>query len=137
MRRRRPLSLPEIQYERLHRRLVPKPITYHGYTFRSSLEAHFAFHLDMKGEAWAYEPRRYGSRGRSYLPDFQILSAVRPTFIELKPLLEDVPAAQRKMSVIWKDHPDALLIVATAEHRRFFAALRDGEWVEFTEEWAA
>ena len=137
MRTRRPLSIKEMEYERIQKRYVPRPIDYRGVTFRSTLEAHFAFYLDMKGERWAYEPRRYGKGTRSYLPDFQLLDAIRPTFVELKPLIEDVPAAKEKMRVIWLEEPDALLIVATAEHRRFYASLRGGDWSEFTEEWAA
>jgi hypothetical protein len=114
-----------------------RPLTYHGIKFRSTLEVRFAWHLDLIGEKWVYEPRVFGPRGRGYLPDFQILGAVRPTFIEVKPRFKDIEPAKRKMSVIWETHPDALLMVACKDGRLFTAAYRDSEWETWQERWVA
>jgi hypothetical protein len=114
-----------------------QPLVYHGIKFRSTLEVRFAWHLDLIGEKWIYEPRIYGPRGRGYLPDFQILDTLRPTFVEVKPRLQDVKAAKRKMTVIWDTHPDALLMVVCKEGRSFYAACRDTEWETWQERWVA
>ncbi len=113
------------------------PTAYKGYTFRSRLELRFAFHLDGRGEQWKYEPRIYGPKGRGYLPDFELLGLSRPTFIEVKPTLAEIAGAQSKMSVIWDDNPDALLMVACWQGCTYSAALRGGPWESWQERWAA
>jgi predicted nuclease of restriction endonuclease-like RecB superfamily len=130
-------SLEEIQYRMDTGRPMSRKRTYHGVEFRSKLEARFAQHLDALGETWVYEPRIYGPSGRGYLPDFQIVSASRPTFIEVKPTLEEVADAKAKMSVIWETHPDALLMVAVEEARAFFVSLAGSPWRTWQERWAA
>ena len=117
--------------------LTPRRTIYGGITFRSRLESRYALHLDQRGEQWRYEPAIYGPKGRGYLPDFEILGARYPTFIELKPKLDEVEPAKTKMSVIWDTHPDALLVVACAEGCWYFRAFRDGEWLSWQERWAA
>lgn len=114
-----------------------RPTTYKGVEFRSRLEARFAWHLDEQGEDWIYEPRRYGPKGRGYLPDFEIVGATFPTFIELKPTLAEVEAAKEKMAVIWDTHPDALLIVACAEGCWYHRAFLGGDWLTWQERWVA
>lgn len=114
----------------------PRPTEYKGVQFRSHLEARFAFYLDSIGEEWLYEPRVYVGDGRGYLPDFEIVSADRPTFIELKPTMAEVPDAQVKMAVIWQTHPDALLIVASEERRAFSWCYLGGEWAEWNIRWS-
>lgn len=109
--------------------------TYRGIRFRSRLEVRFAWHLDQIGERWRYEPRIYGPKGRGYLPDFEILGAVRPTFIEVKPTRKEIEPAQLKMSVIWETHPDALLMVACEEGRWFSAAYLNSPWTAWQERW--
>jgi hypothetical protein len=112
-----------------------RPTTYKDIEFRSRLEVRFAWHLDGLGEKWAYEPRVYGPKGRGYLPDFQILGAVHPTFIEVKPTIAQAEAAKAKVSVIWETHPDALILIAAAEGCTFFGATRDRPWVRWAERW--
>ena len=116
-------------------RIASRPTVRGGVTFRSRLEARFSSHLDQRGERWAYEPRVFGRRGRGYLPDFEILGAVRPTFIEVKPTLEEVPAAQKKAAVIWDELPDALIIVVVEESCAYFASLKGGPWETWQELW--
>jgi hypothetical protein len=127
---RRPESLAQIT-----RRLLGKkwshPTTYRGILFRSFLESRFAWHLDEMGEEWLYEPRRIGD----YLPDFEIVSAARPTYVELKPTRAEVSEAQRRMEVIWQHVPDAMLIVACAEGCALFSCTPGGEWREWQERW--
>lgn len=130
-------SLAEIQYRKETGHPKPRPTQDRGIDFRSRLEVRFSWYLDSLGEHWKYEPRVFGPKGRGYLPDFQILGAPRPTFIEVKPTLAEVAGAKAKMSVIWETHPNALLIVACQEGRRFFAAYRGGEWAFWQERWAA
>lgn len=108
-----------------------RPTTYHGIEFRSYLESRFAWHLDSMDEDWIYEPRVYGG----YLPDFEVVSAARPTFIEVKPTRGEVEGAQERMEVIWRYVPDALLIVACGEGCLFFSCQPSGQWVEWQERW--
>jgi hypothetical protein len=129
-------SVDEIQYRMDMGSPKPRPRLYKGIEFRSSLEVRFAHYLDGMNEPWAYEPRVYGSPGHGYLPDFEMTKAGQPTFIEVKPTLAEVAAAQDKMSVIWDTHPDALLIVAVEERRTFYACLaRSGRWTWWQERW--
>lgn len=130
-------SIAEIQWRTEHGGPMPRPRIYNGVTFRSTLEAKYAFHLDTMGDEWVYEPHVFGPRGRGYLPDFQIINASRPTFIEVKPTIAEAPAAQRKMSVIWETLPDALLIVACQEMGANFSAYRGDEWRRWPEKWSA
>lgn len=111
--------------------------TYRGINFRSRLEVRFASHLDRMGEHWRYEPRTYGPRGRGYLPDFEILGSKRRIFIEVKPTIEEIEAAQTKAAVIWETHPDALLIIAAEEGCTFSSCLQGEDWFRWTERWAA
>lgn len=110
---------------------------YKGIEFRSRLEVKFAWHLDELGEKWAYEPRVYGPKGRGYLPDFEILGVPHPTFIEVKPTIEQGEAAKSKVAVIWETKPDAVLMIACAEGCTFFGAKRDIPWVTWTERWVS
>jgi hypothetical protein len=109
---------------------VPEP-TYRGITMRSALETDFARHLDEEGIAWRYEPCRIAG----YLPDFEVLGADVPTYIEVKPVLAEVPRAQERMAAIWRTHPSALLIVACAEGSRYFGAIAGGRWTSWAERW--
>lgn len=108
---------------------------YHGVMMRSRLERDFAFHLDLQGIQWQYEPRIFGPRGKGYLPDFQIDREDGAHFIEVKPTLEEVPLARERMEVIWKTHPEAVLVVACAEESRFFAATVGHGWVSWVDRW--
>lgn len=56
---------------------------YHGYRFRSRLEARWAVFFDALGIAWTYEPEGYDLNGKWYLPDFWLPEF--PLFIEIKP----------------------------------------------------
>lgn len=115
--------------------MTPRRPVYHGIRFRSQLESRFARHLHSMWEMWVYEPRIFGPRGRGYLPDFELIGQRQPTYIEVKPTLKQVPAAQAKMSVIWETHPDALLIVVCAEGSTYFASVANGPWEAWVERW--
>lgn len=127
-------SLAEINHRTLNGG-SPKarPSVYKGIPMRSRLEVRFAYHLDARGERWTYEPRIYGH----YLPDFEILGTMRPTFIEVKPTLAELAGAQQKAAVIWKTHPTALIVVAVEEGCTFSAAVKGGQWETWQERWAA
>jgi hypothetical protein len=132
MRAREPWSSPT----RIGRRIPSKVTQFGRDTMRSRLERDFARHLWEAGEEYQYEPRVFGPRGRRYLPDFLVVGATRPTYIEVKPTAAEVEAAKVKMSVIWEEEPDALLIVACAEGCEYHAALRGGEWTTWVERWS-
>ncbi len=125
-------SLAEIQHRLATGTPKARPTTYKGIEFRSRLEVRFACYLDLMDERWLYKPRVYGR----YLPDFEIVGAVRPTFIEVKPTQAEVRPAADKMSVIWGTHPDALLIVACEEGRSFYGCYSGGRWTSWQERWA-
>ena len=115
----------------------PKRTWYRGSWMRSRLEADFARHLDELRIVWRYEPAVFGPPGQGYLPDFQLLRhGDPPTFVEAKPTLREVAGAKRKMAVIWKDYPDAVLIVACAQGSRFFASEAGAEWISWVDRWS-
>lgn len=109
----------------------PVVAEYRGIRMRSTLETHFARHLDASGISWRYEPAVYDR----YLPDFE-LRADAPTFVEVKPLLADVPVAKRRMRSILRHLPEAVLIVACAEQCRWFVSVAGGAWESWIERWA-
>jgi hypothetical protein len=110
---------------------TPHPV-YRNVVMRSALETDLARHLDNSGVAWRYEPMIFGD----YLPDFEIVAVDPPTFIEVKPTLREVPRAKKRMAVIWRSHPTALLVVACAEGSRWFGAIAGGKWTPWVERWA-
>lgn len=128
-------SLAEIQWRMEGGGPKPRPTIYKDIPFRSRLEVRFAWYLDGIGAKWTYEPRVYGRKGRGYLPDFEILDADPTVFIEVKPTVEEVDGAQRKMSVIWLERPEAVLVVACSEGFLFTAARKGGPWEEWRERW--
>ncbi|MBU2110404.1 MAG: hypothetical protein KKE65_01980 [Actinobacteria bacterium] len=117
---------------------IPSKATQFGHDImRSRLERDFAKHLYESGEDYQYEPRVFGPKGRRYLPDFLVAGrSGRKTYIEVKPRADEVEAAKLKMSVIWDDEPDALLVVACSEGCVYHSALRGGEWSSWVERWA-
>ena len=52
--------------------IAPIETAYHGYRFRSRLEARWAVFLDHLRIPWEYEPQGYVVDGVPYLPDFLI-----------------------------------------------------------------
>lgn len=112
-----------------------KPTEYRGILMRSRLEVDFARHLDDIGAVWTYEPRIFGTKGSGYLPDFVIERPDGYHFIEVKPTLEEVPLAKKRMEVIWATHPDAVLIVACAKNSQWFSAERGQPWESWIERW--
>lgn len=130
-------SIAEITHRMDTGEPAARPTVYKDIEFRSRLEVRFAWHLDALGEKWAYEPRTYGPKGRGYLPDFQMLGALRPTFIEVKPTIEQGEAAKTKVAVIWETCPDALILIACEEGCTFFGSVKDGPWLSWQERWAA
>lgn len=114
----------------------PKATVYRGASMRSRLEAAFAYHLDQQGIAWRYEPAVFGPKGSGYLPDFELQRDDALHFVEVKPTLAEVPLAKKRMEIIWQSFPDAVLIVACAQHCRWFACERGAEWITWVERWA-
>jgi hypothetical protein len=103
---------------------------------RSKLERDFAWHLDLQGVLWRYEPAVFGPVGKGYLPDFVVEHPDgRLDFIEVKPTLAEVPKAKERMEVIWRSYPEAALIVVCAEECRFFGAIAGGEWRSWVGLW--
>jgi hypothetical protein len=114
----------------------PKATEYHGVVMRSRLEAAFAAHLDAMGVRWRYEPRIYGPSGEGYLPDFEIIRADGSVcFVEVKPTRAEVRAAAKRMEIVWKDEPRAVLMVACAQGCEFYVAAGGSHWASFVERW--
>lgn len=60
---------------------------YHGYHFRSRLEARWAVFFETMAVQWTYEPEGFElPSGRRYLPDFHIAGV---GWIEIKPKLDN------------------------------------------------
>jgi len=114
----------------------PTKTEYAGVVMRSRLEADFARHLDANRIVWRYEPAVYGPPGHGYLPDFEILGRLERHFVEVKPTLREVAGAKRKMGVIWKTYPSAVLVVACAEGSRFFASEGGAGWINWVDRWS-
>ena len=62
---------------------LPIPTTYHGYRFRSRLEARWAVYFDVLGARWEYEKEGFNVNGTWYLPDFYLVDL--ECFVEVKP----------------------------------------------------
>jgi hypothetical protein len=60
---------------------------YHGYRFRSRLEARWAVFFDQAAVRYQYEPEGYLVEGKGYLPDFYLPQ--QDCFAEIKPKLPD------------------------------------------------
>jgi hypothetical protein len=86
---------------------------YHGYRFRSRLEARWAVFFDAAGIEYVYEPEGYVLGGRSYLPDFW-LPRLR-TFVEVKPTMAAAAGTKPLLQTLVSatDHTDrwGLLLV--------------------------
>ena len=69
---------------RCHMEKAGIPTTYHGYKFRSRLEATWACFFDQVNWKWKYEPFDYDG----YIPDFVLLPQKQPpVLVEIKPEL--------------------------------------------------
>jgi hypothetical protein len=66
---------------------------YHGYRFRSRLEARWAVFFDRLGMSYRYEPEGYLLEGRGYLPDFYLLQ--QDCFVEIKPIRPDTEEIEK------------------------------------------
>ena len=97
-----------------------KPIEtiYHGYRFRSRLEARWAVFLDSLGVKYEYEPEGFKlPDGSMYLPDFRVMCHASrgqdcepfPLYIEVKGQMDEASAKKIK-AFSWynsiKDFPD-------------------------------
>ncbi|MES2211328.1 MAG: hypothetical protein V4515_14290 [Chloroflexota bacterium] len=113
-----------------------RPTTYRGIPMRSRLEAKFAAFLDRSGLSWQYEPRAYADETGQYLPDF-LIPGKPPTFIEVKPTIDQAEAAMEAMPRIWSSEPTAVLeiyfgdtpvILATKPGRSRFEPVQGNDW---------
>ncbi len=60
---------------------------YHGYKFRSRLEARWAVFFDAAGLKWEYEPEGFETSAGKYLPDFRVKTPQGKTiWYEVKPV---------------------------------------------------
>ena len=79
--------------------LKPIETHYKGYRFRSRLEARWAVFFDTLGIEWVYEPEGFDlGDGFYYLPDFRLIEARLPLWIEIKsnkPTEEEIEKATR------------------------------------------
>ena len=62
--------------------LTPKLTVYQDTSFRSKLEAKWAYQLDQLGITWQYEPTAFGN----WVPDFRLNLAERTVYAEVKPV---------------------------------------------------
>ena len=69
---------------------------YHGFRFRSRLEAKWTVFFDVVGFRYLYEPEGYELNGIRYLPDFKLLDA--KVFAEIKP--NDPTAEERQKAYL-------------------------------------
>jgi hypothetical protein len=107
----------------------PKPTTYRGVLMRSRLEAAFAFHLDLQGIEWTYEPEVFDG----YLPDFLLQDSI---YVEVKPTQDQVKDACARMLPILDRDPRAVIVVVCAEGCRWYARSRVHGWETWVERWA-
>lgn len=114
----------------------PKKTEYNGITMRSRLEVDFARHLTRQGIRWTYEPAIFGPKGKGYLPDFELHLGPRRCYVECKPTVAQAKGAFRRIEIIWRNYPDAVLIVVSAQESRYYAAENDDEgWTTWVERW--
>lgn len=111
--------------------LKARPTVYNGIQMRSRLEARWAAVLDRDWGRWAYEPRAYATQGGQYLPDFEILDAGLPVFMEVRPTIDRGWSATLQMEIIWASLPDAMLYVIVPDSDTMIVGERPGRpWVE-------
>lgn len=70
------------------------PAEYAGVTFRSRLEARWAYYFDLIGCPWQYEPQGFALEAGNYCPDFQC----NDFYVEVKPTESDLIVAYPLLS---------------------------------------
>lgn len=95
-----------------------RPTTYNGVKMRSRLEARFAAGLDKLGIEWKYEPECFADESGQYLPDFWlglngVYEARSLTYVEVKPIADNVAEDCRIMERILSSVPTATLVWAS------------------------
>ncbi len=93
-------------------RLLARPTTYNGITFRSRLESRWARAFDRAHWDWHYEPERFADPGSvkgEYVPDFRIDRHTVSTYVEIQPPLTGLQRviAAKKLELVWNEHPEA------------------------------
>lgn len=126
----KPLSMREILTDSID----STKVTYRGIQMRSKLEAEFAWYLDEKAFTWQYEPAVFGPVGEGYLPDFLIHEFGTHCYVEVKPTLEHANAAKERMKIIWRDEPDAVLLMVSGDGW-WQATAKGREWEPWREHW--
>lgn len=100
--------------------IQPIQTRYHGYKFRSRLEARYAVYFDEMGIQWEYEPQGFVlTNGVCYLPDFY-LPELR-VWVEIKPN-RDIPYSdcQKVARFAHEKEEPCLLIVGTPGKQRMY-----------------
>jgi hypothetical protein len=96
------------------------PRTYAGVRFRSTLEADWAYNLDLLSISWQYEPEGVQlPSGSCYRPDFYLPSI--STWLEIKgPHDERVEKIAEFGTTVWgerRDRPDQLVLIGRPAER--------------------
>ena len=98
---------------------------YHGYRFRSRLEARWAVFFDCLALSWEYEPECFRNGEEFYLPDFRVLypdqGFPRYYWFEVKPHINLIsPTEWQKMAAFWKDETRTLIVLDGPPERRLY-----------------
>lgn len=109
-----------------------KPIEteYHGYRFRSRLEARWAVYFDAVGLLWEYEPDGFRLDSGAYLPDFW-LETVR-TWAEVKPVAFTPSEEQRARELARMTEIPVLKLIGLPAIKAYDAILPDGLLIAHT-----
>jgi hypothetical protein len=81
-------------------KIKPIETRYNGTLFRSRLEARWAAFFDRLGWQWIYEPADLGE----WAPDFAIIGAVQPIYVEVKPITAQDEDTIAKMLTVPGEH---------------------------------
>jgi hypothetical protein len=73
------------------------PSKYRGITFRSRMEARWAYYFDLLGCSWDYEPEAFPLPQGNYLPDFWCDFQGGGSFVEVKPNEEEFRLVHDKL----------------------------------------
>jgi hypothetical protein len=99
------LDSPKFQ-EAMRKRRIPPPLKWRIYrrqdgtaiNMRSLWEVTYATWLDLMGMPWEYEPERFElSDGRTYTPDFKVITPFGTAFVEVHRFTKIKPGDERKI----------------------------------------
>ena len=85
--------------------IAPVLTEYAGITFRSKLEARWAYYFDSRNIPWTYEPNTF----QSWIPDFRICLNQQHVWVEVKPIAQFPIDVAHKLRNAAPDHTTAIL----------------------------